>query len=220
MKKEQNHTSFLVKTGRILKLDINYAKPFVECRCICGRIRFYNQRSIDYFNRISCGCKKKGLNSAVATHLGTGTRLFSIFNNMRQRCYNKNSYGYKWYGERGITVCDEWNYNFYNFKLWALNNGYSEDLTLDRINANDNYEPENCKWSTAKEQSNNRRNNRIIEVDGVKKTLTQWSNVLKKHPSSLSSTIDRTSRYGLTPQDVIKNLQSNPSFRFYNKNIS
>lgn len=103
------------------------------------------------------------------------TRLFKIWDNMRQRCKNKNTDAFEYYGGRGISVCDEWDKSFDAFYQWAIDNGYGEKLTIDRINVNGNYTPDNCKWSTIKEQNNNRRNNRVLCFNGVSKTVTEWA---------------------------------------------
>lgn len=100
---------------------------------------------------------------------------------MRQRCENHLHKSYKNYGGRGIKVCDEWldkENSFNNFYEWAINNGYEEGLTLDRIDVNGNYSPENCKWSTWKEQQNNRRNNIYIKINNTTLTLQQWADKL------------------------------------------
>lgn len=118
------------------------------------------------------------------------TRLNYIFSAMKKRCYNTTCKSYKDYGGRGITICDEWRNTeitsikgtksnnvtkgFIAFKEWALNNGYADNLTLDRIDVNKGYSPDNCKWSTPKEQQNNRRNNVLITYKGETKTLVQW----------------------------------------------
>lgn len=122
--------------------------------------------------------------------MGRHTRLNCIFSSMKKRCYNPSCKSYKNYGGRGITICDEWrnpekvsikgtkNNNitkgFVAFKEWALNNGYADNLTIDRIDTNKGYSPDNCRWATSKEQQNNLRNNVIITYKGRTKTLAQW----------------------------------------------
>ena len=95
---------------------------------------------------------------------------------MKERCYNPNRNSYCWYGAKEICVCDEWD-DFENFYDWSMNNGYSDKLTIDRIDSNGNYCPENCRWSTDKEQANNRSTNRIIEYNGESHTLEEWSRI-------------------------------------------
>lgn len=98
---------------------------------------------------------------------------------MKQRCCGYNAKSYKHYGGRGITVCEEWRNSFEAFYEWAMANGYSDSLTLDRIDVNGNYEPSNCRWATMKEQNNNKRNNRNITYKGETHTLAQWIEILK-----------------------------------------
>lgn len=118
------------------------------------------------------------------------TRLNYIFSAMKKRCYNTTCKSYKDYGGRGITVCEEWlnpertvitgthahrvTKGFIAFKEWALNNGYADNLTIDRIDVNKGYSPDNCRWTTPKEQQNNLRNNVIITYKGKTQTLAQW----------------------------------------------
>lgn len=101
-------------------------------------------------------------------------RLFSIWTGMKSRCYNKNTINYCNYGKKGISICEEWRNSFEKFCIWALSNGYDETLSIDRIDPNGNYEPNNCRWATNKEQANNRTSNRYITIDGTTKTLQQW----------------------------------------------
>lgn len=105
-----------------------------------------------------------------------GTRLYGIWKNMKYRCSNPNSPAYKDYGARGIFVCAEWQ-QYEPFRAWAIANGYRENLTIDRIENDKGYSPDNCRWATMKTQSNNTRMNRIIEFDGAEHTLTEWAEI-------------------------------------------
>lgn len=96
---------------------------------------------------------------ANTIHGGYGTRLYRIWKGVLSRCRNESSTDYKWYGAKGVTVCEEWN-EYVNFRDWAISNGYKDDLTIDRIDPFGNYEPSNCRWATIKEQNFNKRNSR------------------------------------------------------------
>ncbi len=104
----------------------------------------------------------------------TKRRLHEIWRHIKHRCSNKEHYAYKDYGGRGITLCDEWN-SFCSFYEWAIANGYSDKLTIDRIDVDGIYEPANCRWATWKEQGNNRRNNALITFCGQTKTMAEWA---------------------------------------------
>ena len=104
------------------------------------------------------------------------TRLYRIWATMKQRCQNPHDHAYAQYGGRGITVCNEWSSNYLAFKEWAINNGYMPDLTIDRINNDKGYTPNNCRWATKKEQQHNKRNNINIAYKGEIKTMTEWAN--------------------------------------------
>lgn len=108
-------------------------------------------------------------------HGMAGTRLHHIWKTMKQRCYNPNTANYKNYGGRGIEVCEEWKNSFENFYSWAIKSGYTDDLTIDRVKVDEGYNPSNCRWSTYKEQSNNKTNSRVIEFNGETRTLAEWS---------------------------------------------
>lgn len=121
--------------------------------------------------------RPKGKLNPLYKHGHSNTRLHKIWQNMRNRCLNQKTPDYKYYGERGIEICKDWN-SFVCFEKWAINNGYTEELTLDRIDVNRNYCPSNCRWVTRKVQSNNKRNLHLIEYKGEIRTLTQWSELL------------------------------------------
>lgn len=150
-----------------------------ECRCDCGNVcfvptgRLTNSRT--YSTTRSCGCL---FNETHEQHGGSDTNLYMRWHKMKVRCNNPKAQNYKRYGGRGIRICDEWKNSFAAFRDWALSSGYKEGLTLDRIDVNGNYCPENCRWITNKEQQRNRRNNLIIEMDGQKMTLPEWCDSL------------------------------------------
>jgi hypothetical protein len=124
-------------------------------------------------------------------HGGRKTRLYEIWYNMRQRCYNSNIESYKNYGGRGIIVCDEWKNDFVSFRDWALSNGYTESLTLDRIDVNKDYCPENCRWVSQLIQQNNRSNNHYITYNNQNKTLAEWARELNFTYKMLEHRINR-----------------------------
>ena len=117
----------------------------------------------------------KGHGCCTVKHGLCHTRLYGIWKSMKRRCCAKNASNYKWYGAKGITVCDEWKDNFKAFYDWAITNGYSDELTLERKDYDDNYCPENCTWFTVKQQANNRHNNTLITAYGKTQTLQQWA---------------------------------------------
>lgn len=147
------------------------------CRCDCGAIT----NPIDGFKLRSgeiksCGCYKRELTIKRNTkHSLCNTRIYRIWVGMHERCYNRNSPKYHRYGGRGICVCDEWLNDIEAFYEWAMANGYQENLTIDRIDNDGNYEPSNCRWSTNEEQCNNREHNILITIGGETKTIAQWA---------------------------------------------
>ena len=141
------------------------------CECECGTKKIIRASALKSGKSKSCGCHKNDYNKI---HGGKGTRLYECWRHMRYRCDNKNNQAYEMYGARGIRVCDEWQ-EFGAFRDWALENGYSDNLTLDRIDVNGNYEPSNCRWADAVTQMNNRRSTPHYTVDGRSLTISQWS---------------------------------------------
>ena len=129
-----------------------------KCQCDCGNVKNFYANNLKGKKVTSCGCnyKKHGL---------TYKRIYSIWASMKDRCLNPNNTHYDCYGGRGITVCNEWKNDVTVFYNWALTNGYADDLTIDRIDVNGNYEPLNCRWIGFKEQQTNRRNNIMVKYN-------------------------------------------------------
>lgn len=153
-----------------------------ECLCDCGGKCITYTSNLRRGNARSCGClhiesaMNTGKNSA--THGKTNTRLYRIWTNMKTRCYNKRNKNYEQWGKRGIYVCEEWRNNFESFYNWSISNGYGENLSIDRIDNNGPYCPENCRWSTPKEQANNTRRTRLITWNGETLSLHGWAEKL------------------------------------------
>ena len=178
------------------RLTVLYREDFIKkdgkketayvCKCDCGEVKKVIACNLKNGHTTSCGCKSlENRTKARTTHHLSGTRIYRIWRGMKTRCENQSDYHYKLYGGRGITICDEWR-TFESFYQWAINNGYKETLTLDRIDVNGNYEPNNCKWATQKEQSNNTRRNRRIVHNGILHTLSEWAQITNIQPSTLA----------------------------------
>lgn len=123
------------------------------------------------------------------------SRLRSIWYDMRKRCFNKKCINYKHYGAKNITICKEWN-DFKTFESWALNNGYADNLSIDRIDYNGNYEPSNCRWATTYQQLRNTRRNHNITINGVTKCLSDWC---KEYNMNRRQVSIRIKRFGWEP---------------------
>ena len=162
-------------------------REYYLCKCDCGNYDIVRKDSLKNNNVKSCGCLQK---EKVKKHGLRYTRIYKILDCMKERCYNKNKDNYYLYGARGITVCKEWlekDNGIINFYTWAINNGYKENLTIDRIDNNGNYEPSNCRWATMKEQGRNKRNNYLITYKGETHCLSEWAETFNINRTTISS---------------------------------
>ena len=161
--------------GKLLVLDEhpergNDGSVMWLCKCDCGNTKIINGKSLRTGLSTSCGC-------SLVKHGMHGTRLYSIFDGMRRRCYDPKHQWYKRYGARGIRICDEWLEDRGAFFAWAKTNGYREDLTIDRIDTNGNYCPENCRFVDMKTQINNRSITPAVVINGESKTISELASI-------------------------------------------
>lgn len=148
-----------------------------ECSCKNHNHIITTGEAIRSGHTLSCGClNKERASSALikrrTTHGESDTRLFQIWQGIHKRCENKNAYNYYLYGARGISVCEEWS-KYLPFAKWARENGYTDELTIERKNVNGDYDPNNCTWATNKEQQNNKRNNHYITYNNETHTISE-----------------------------------------------
>lgn len=174
----------------VLKKDISNNKHILwKCRCSCGTERLIDGYALRKGLTHSCGCSKDKR---------TKTRLYRIWIGILDRTTHSNRPRACDYIDRGITICDEWK-NWETFKDWAIKNGYTDTLSIDRINNNDGYYPENCRWTDSKTQSRNKRNNIIVTINGESHILSDWCKILGLNRESVKSRI----KYGLTPYQAL-----------------
>lgn len=166
------------KFGKLLvirKAKNQKHKTMWECKCDCGKITFVTTSNLTCNKIKSCGClKNEKLIQRNSLHKQRHTNLYEVWKTMKQRCYNPKNLSYKNYGGRGIFVCDDWKNNFISFYNWSISNGYVKGLTIDRIDNNGNYCPENCRWVDRVLQANNTRFNKHITINGKDDTLSNW----------------------------------------------
>ena len=173
------------------------------CKCDCGKETVVLEKHLRNGNTQSCGCFKRDAGLAAnTTHGQSKTRLYRIWAGLRSRCNNPNDKKFKDYGGRGITVCQEWQNGFESFATWALANGYSEDLTIERKDVNGNYEPSNCLWITSKEQADNKRTSVVITFNGETHTLKRWSEIVGVNYYTMWN------RYkaGKSPEEILRHV--------------
>lgn len=170
-----------------------WKRYYLACDCECGNSKVVLAYSLTQGLTKSCGCLQKEIaGSHLRTHGQSNTRLCHIWRDMHRRCEKANRVSYGRYGARGICVCSEWSgsQGFIHFKKWSEENGYKDDLSIDRIDNDKGYSPDNCRWTDTKTQANNTSTNKWIECNGEKHTLAQWSDITGISYGALKRRVD------------------------------
>lgn len=187
------------KFGRLTVISFDPIKtkdkdvPYYWCECSCNNKTI---KSIDKYSLIrnkttSCGCYNKEIHHKLMTHGDSKTKLYDLWTNMKQRCLNPKNPEYKNYGARGITIYQNWINSFEEFKEFALLNNYVEsETTIDRIDNNKGYYPDNVRFVSNYINQNNRRTNHVINYNGENHNLGEWAKILDINESTLSTRID------------------------------
>lgn len=206
MGKTQNITG--QKFGKLTAIRVDHQeKDYRYCwlfKCDCGE--YIVARKSEVMGGRKKSCPKCGY-ATQTKHGQKGTRLYAVWNSMKQRCLNKKHKSYNSYGGRGITICKEWENDFINFYNWAMSSGYNENAkfmqcTIDRIDVNGNYEPTNCRWVNQEAQSENRNTSRKIEYNGQVHCLSEWARILKIKRDKLKYKLNK----GFSIEEVIKEI--------------
>ena len=169
-----------------------------KCRCDCGKITCVDTRDLLRGTTKSCGCYNRDrIAKLQAVHGQAHSRLYSVWKDIRRRCNNNKHKDYCRYGALGVHVCEEWNKSFIPFYEWSMSHGYDPNAeygkcTIDRMDPNGDYSPENCRWVTLREQANNRRNTLYLTYNGVTDTMSNWAkNVGAKYGVTYLCLFDR-----------------------------
>lgn len=183
-----NHNKLIDLCGKrfgkltvIKRVGTMWGSPYYECKCDCGNTTYVSASNLRSGKTKTCGeCEHHNLSN---------TRIYRIYQGIKQRCLNPNNPSYEYYGKRGIKICKEWLDDLMNFYNWSMDNGYEDSLSIDRIDVNGNYEPSNCRWATMKEQANNTRNNHIVSYKGEEHTISEWADILNLDYKTVSRRI-------------------------------
>lgn len=176
-------------------------KKFIKCQCECGTERLVNYYDLRSGRSTNCGCiRRKTCRKLQTKHGFSNTRLERIYVGIKSRCYNPNQKSYKRYGARGIRMCDEWFSNAKSFYVWAMKNGYRDDLSIERIDVDGIYEPSNCQWATRGEQARNKSNNIMVTINNETKCLKDWSEEINIPYSTLTKAVREK---GKDPKELV-----------------
>ena len=193
-----------LKFGRLTAIALHHIKEDTTCKrhfwafkCDCGKECIIAKHAVTSSHTQSCGCLHKEITSQKnGTHHLANTSIYNVYLTIKARCFNSSNKSFKDYGGRGITVCDEWKNDFKAFYDWAMANGYKEGLSIDRIDVNGNYEPDNCRWSNRKVQARNKRNNHLIEFHNEIKCLMEWCEIYKINRKTVKNRLERGWKLG------------------------
>jgi hypothetical protein len=152
------------------------------CRCECGNLKEIKAQALVSGATLSCGCYNK---EVMTTHGMSKTKLYDTLHKMKRRCNNIDDKNYKNYGGRGIKICEDWEQDFIHFYNWSILSGYKEGLTIDRIDNDGPYSPENCRWVSQKVQAGNKRNNHMLTLNGKTQCLAAWCEELNMRSSTI-----------------------------------
>lgn len=185
--------------GRLTVQKLAYKKNrrlYYTCLCECGRQVDIRKDQLTRGITKSCGCLQKDvaketMAANMTKHGLSDHPLNKVLNSMKQRCYNENDKGFKYYGGRGISICNEWLNDFKAFYNWAIENGYKSGLSIDRIDVNDNYTPKNCRFVSMEIQNVNKKSNVFIEYKGETRTLSEWCEKLNLKYSTTYMRLNR-----------------------------
>lgn len=208
-----------VRFGRLLALEhigmSSDRTALWKCKCDCGNIIIARECNLHNGNTKSCGCYAiDRIREANTKHGLYGTRLYRIWHGMKYRCYNSNADEYPNYGGKGVVVCDDWKDDFSKFNEWALSHGYQDNLTIDRIDANGNYEPSNCQWVTLEENVRNVNKKNFVRIFGENYSINQLSQLLNVTSPTLCSR-RRTwgeAKFIMTIENIINSHDNSPLY--------
>ena len=197
------------KFGRLTVVRFGHkenGRKYYLCQCDCGNFKIVSNHSLKSGNTKSCGCLHKEIliqrNKDNRIHHPENERLLRIWRAMLHRCYKETDEHYDYYGGRGIKVCDDW-HDFETFQKWALANGYADNLTIDRLDGNKDYCPENCSWATMTVQNNHKSDTKWLTYKGKTQSLSDWCRELgldyfriKARLNSLGWSVEDAFEYG------------------------
>lgn len=185
--------------GRLTVLEASDKKQkgkcgdiYWKCQCDCGNITYVQTCNLisKTSPTLSCGCLRK---EKITKHNLSNTKIYKTLVSMKARCFNPKNPEYKNYGARGIKICDEWlnKSGFENFYKWSIENGYRDELSIDRINNDGNYEPLNCRWTNDIMQNNNTRRNRYVTINNETHSLSEWARIKEINISTIRCRLDK-----------------------------